>query len=58
MKKKVLFCFLAVLFGVLAAHGLLAYAATEGIYTYSVSAGKATITDCSSSASGSITIPS
>ena len=33
-------------------------AATEGDYTYTVSSGKATITDCSESISGAITIPS
>ena len=33
-------------------------AATEGYYTYTVSNGKATITDCSTSISGAITIPS
>ena len=32
--------------------------ATEGIYTYKVTNGKATITECSTSASGDITIPS
>jgi len=34
-----------------------ANAETEGIYTYTVSYGGATITDCDSSASGAITIP-
>ncbi len=38
--------------------GQTAYAATEGIYTYTVSESKATITDCDNSASGDITIPS
>jgi len=37
---------------------LTANAETSGIYTYTVSGGKATITYCSSSASGAITIPS
>ena len=35
-----------------------ASAATSGYYTYSVSNGKATITDCSTSISGAVTIPS
>lgn len=35
-----------------------ANAATEGIYTYTVSDGEATITDCSTSVQGAITIPS
>ncbi len=37
---------------------LPAAAATSGYYTYSVSSGKATITDCSASISGNVTIPS
>lgn len=35
-----------------------AEAATSGIYTYEIANGKATITDCDTSASGAITIPS
>ena len=37
---------------------MTAEAATSGIYTYEIANGKATITDCSTSASGAITIPS
>ncbi|MDD6483565.1 MAG: leucine-rich repeat domain-containing protein [Clostridiales bacterium] len=37
---------------------ITANAATSGIYTYTVSDGRATITNCDTSASGSITIPS
>ena len=37
---------------------ITAKAATSGYYTYSVSNGEATITDCSTSISGSVTIPS
>ena len=38
--------------------GIAASALTEDIYTYTVSGGEATITDCDTSASGDITIPS
>ena len=44
--------------GIFALGAVNASAATEGIYTYSVSNGKATITDCDTSASGDIEIPS
>ncbi len=42
----------------LGAFNLTASAATSGYYTYSVSNGKATITDCDTSISGNVTIPS
>ena len=40
------------------AFNLTASAATSGYYTYTVSNGKATITDCDTSISGNVTIPS
>ena len=62
MKKLRLFSILAIFCALLAVLILVnpmeAQAATSGIYTYIVSNGEATITDCSSSASGAITIPS
>ncbi|MBO5407801.1 MAG: leucine-rich repeat domain-containing protein [Clostridia bacterium] len=57
MKKKILLSLLVLLLGILAFGTMSASAETEGIYTYSVSGGKATITDCDTSASGDIVIP-
>ncbi|MDO4563567.1 MAG: leucine-rich repeat protein, partial [Clostridia bacterium] len=60
MARKILRLFLTVCMvtGLLAAMQTAAGAATEGIYTYEISNGKATITECDSFASGDITIPS
>ena len=58
MKNKLLISCVIIVLGILAYGTISASAATEGIYTYSVSGGKATITACSQSASGDITIPS
>ena len=57
--KKRLTCvaIFALLLTCLCAVHLPANAATEGNYTYSVSNGKATITDCKTSISGDVTIP-
>ena len=55
--KKFLITMIAVC-TILFAFGMVnALAATNGIYTYSVSNGEATITKCSTSANGDITIP-
>ncbi|MBE7041973.1 MAG: leucine-rich repeat domain-containing protein [Ruminococcaceae bacterium] len=60
MKKSVslLLCMVLVfaMLPVTVVHGVAYY--KEGIYTYTVSGGQATITDCNTSASGAITIPS
>ena len=48
---------LTLLLGCCPAISLQAKAATEGYYTYEVSGGEATITDCAESASGDIIIP-
>ena len=60
MKKKFLgaLLMLCVLSALLAALPVTANAAASGIYRYEVSNGEATITDCDTSASGAITIPS
>ncbi len=58
MKLKKLFLITSVIFTLCIAIGTTANAETEGIYTYSVSNGVATITDCDTSASGAIVIPS
>ena len=59
MKKRVLSLFLALCMvsSLLVAIPQTAFAATSGIYTYTVSNGQATITKCQQSASGAITIP-
>ncbi|MBR2476608.1 MAG: leucine-rich repeat domain-containing protein [Clostridia bacterium] len=57
MKKKLLLTIITLILGVLAIGVVTASAATSGIYTYTVSGSKATITDCDTSASGAITIP-
>ena len=63
MKKKILLVFMVLILGILA-FGMISVSAemyaveTDGIYTYTVSDGKAEITACDSSASGAITIPS
>ena len=60
MKKTLLFSVIALLVVVLAV-GIFstnAKAATEGVLTYTVSNGEATITDCSTSASRELVIPS
>ncbi len=57
MKQKILFILLLVCIGLLS-FGITASAAIDGIYTYTVSDGEATITYCNTSASGAITIPS
>ena len=58
MKNKLLISCVIIMLGILAFGTISASAATEGIYTYSVSGGEATITDFSDSASGDIAIPS
>ena len=58
MKKKILSTVFMVCLTILALGTINASAETEGIYTYSVANGEATITDCDTSASGAITIPS
>lgn len=55
--KKILLSLIIIVIGMLAFGVINVSAETEGIYTYSVSNGMATITDCSSSASGEIVIP-
>ena len=56
MKKKSLL-FILVCISIFAFGAISVSAETDGIYTYSVSDGKATITSCDSSASGKISIP-
>ena len=58
--KKILSMFLCLLMvvSVIPIIGLTASAKTDGYYTYTVSNGKSTITDCSTSISGDISIPS
>ncbi len=58
--KKLLFILIAVVMvvGAFALTPLQADAATSGVLTYTVSNGKATITDCKESASGELIIPS
>ena len=58
--KKVFSIILSVimLISVIPVGAVTASAATSGYYTYSVSNGKATITDCRTSISGDIIIPS
>ena len=60
MKKRLtaILLTLALLCAFLPQTALPASAATEGIYTYEVISGTAMITDCDTSASGAITIPS
>ena len=60
MRKRIFKILLAVAMAVslILAVNLVANAATSGIYTYTVSGGKATITDCDEKASGDIVIPS
>ncbi len=57
MKKKLLISLIAVCSMLFACCMVNASAATSGIYTYSVSDGKAIIIDCDTSVSGEITIP-
>lgn len=57
MKKNFLTLGLTVMLCMFCFGMISASAATEGIYTYSVTDGKATITDCNTSAAGEITIP-
>jgi len=57
MKNKILLSLILIIIAIVTLCGINALAATEGIYTYSVSDGQATITDCSSLASGEIIIP-
>jgi len=60
MKKRVIKVLLAiaVVVSLLVAVNLVANAATEGIYTYTVRNGEATITGCDTSVCGNIVIPS
>jgi len=59
MKKTITWLLvLALLFSCCPVIPLQAAAATEGYYTYTVSNGEATITDCDDTISGDITIPS
>lgn len=57
MKKKLLITLIAICTILLAFGMIKASAATEGIYTYTVSNDEAIITDCDTSASGEIVIP-
>ena len=57
-KAAVLLLSLVLLLSSMAMLTLPVSAASEGYYTYTVSGGKATITDVSTSISGDITIPS
>ncbi len=57
MKLKKLFLITGIIFTLCLSLGITTNAATEGIYTYSVSNGEAMITDCDTSASGDIVIP-
>lgn len=57
MKKKILSTIFTVCLTIFAFGAISASAETEGIYTYSVSNGEATIEDCDTSASGDIVIP-
>ena len=57
MKKKFLLSLIIITFSILVFGIINVSAETSGIYIYSVSGGKATITDCNTSASGEITIP-
>lgn len=57
MKKKLLITLIAICTILFAIGMIKASAATEGIYTYTISNNKATITDCDTSASGEIVIP-
>lgn len=58
MKKKFLLTLIIMIFGVLVFGAFSVSAATSGNFTYKVSNGTATITKCSTSAVGDITIPS
>ena len=58
MKKKFLFAFIVIAVNVVVFGAINASAATSGNYTYSIYNGEATITDCNTSISGRITIPS
>ena len=61
MKLKRFFAIIlsiSILLGVLPLNALTVSAATSGYYTYTVANGEATITDCNTSISGSVTIPS
>ena len=57
MKKQRFFVFLGICI-MMCLFGTKAFAETDGIYTYEVSNGRATIKSCNSSASGDIIIPS
>ncbi len=57
MKKKFLLVSIMIMLGLLAFFTISVSAETDGIYTYSISNGKATITDCDESANGRIMIP-
>lgn len=54
MKKKLLLAFMIIAIGIIAFITISVSAATEGIYTYSVSNSEATITNCDTSASGDL----
>ena len=57
MKKKILLALMVVALSIIAFGTLSASAAKEGVLTYSVSNGKATITECDESSSGDLVIP-
>ncbi len=59
MKKiiSLFICICVVLPGVMGLTAYNAYAETDGIFTYTIENGSAILTDCDSSASGSIEIP-
>ena len=57
MKKKILLTLMVITIGLILFGTISVSAETEGIYTYTVSNGEATITDCDTSASGEILIP-
>lgn len=58
--KKILSIVLSVvlIFGIVPMYAITVNAETSGYYTYTVSDGKATITDCNTSISGNVKIPS
>ena len=58
MKKKILLTLMVITIGLILFGTISVSAETEGIYTYTVSNGEATIIDCDNSASGEIIIPS
>ena len=57
MKKKLLLTLMVIMLSLITFGTISASAETEGIYTYTVSNGEVTITDCDESASGEIVIP-